>query len=73
MISVSCSRVLITDVKNSVRAHLGRAFTHQLHLKEKSGMKPAGIMAVYLMVAVGTPEENGLMVALDRVTTWTLP
>ena len=56
-----------------MRAHLRRAFTHQLYLMEMRGTQPAEIMAVYLMVAVGTPEGVGLMAALDRVTTWTSP
>jgi hypothetical protein len=69
IISVSYSRpVLFTDVKNSVRAELRRAFTHRLYLMGTSGTKPAKIMAVYLMVAVGTPKGVGLMAALDRVT-----
>ena len=68
MISVSCSRVLITYVKNSVRAELCRAFTHQPYFKGKRGPTPAQIMAVYLMVAAGTPSILGLMAAQDRVT-----
>jgi hypothetical protein len=56
-----------------VKADLSRAFTQGLHLKGNGGTTPAEIMAVYLMVAVGIPEASGLMAALDRVTTWTLP
>ena len=68
IISVSYSRVLITYVKNSVRAERSRAFTHGPCLMGTSGTKPAKIMAVYLMVAAGTPSIVGLMAAQDRVT-----